>query len=257
MQDSANSNSIQVIDRTFKILETVAKKGSMTLKDIYTTLELNKASVFRIVSAMCSNGYLNKDELSGKYSLSFKAFEIGVYAVRNVDYISFIKRTLDTLSSSLGVIAQFSVEDNNELLCLESYDPARTSFSLYTRVGQRSPLYSTSAGKAILSTYTNDEIREKWGSMNVRAYTHNTITRLDDMLKEVGRIRQCNYALDNEESEPGLFCVGTVLLNYNHRPIGAISLSTNHMTDELRQKLSDVLVAHTQQLSYMLGYSVK
>ena len=54
----------------------------------------------------------------------------------------------------LGVIAQFSVEDNNELLCLESYDPTGSSFSVYTRVGQRSPLYSTSAGKAILSTYS-------------------------------------------------------------------------------------------------------
>lgn len=257
MQDTANGSSMQVIDRTFRILETVAKTGSMTLKDIYTTLGLNKASVFRIVSAMCSNGYLNKDEKSGKYSLSFKAFEVGVYAVRNVDYISFIKSTLDTLSSELGVIAQFSVEDHNELLCLESYDPNRSSFSLYTRVGQRSPLYSTSAGKAILSTYTNDEIRSKWNSMEVRSYTRNTITRLEDLLKEVGHIRQRNYALDNEESEPGLFCVGTVLLNYNRRPIGAISLSTNYMTDELRQKLCDSLIAHTQQLSYMLGYSVK
>jgi IclR family KDG regulon transcriptional repressor len=257
MQDTTSAGSMQVIDRTFRILETVAKQGSMTLKDIYSSLNLNKASTFRIVSAMCSNGYLNKDEESGKYSLSFKAFEIGVHAVRHVDYISFIKSALDKLSTELGVIAQFSVEDNNELLCLESYDPTRSSFSMYTNVGQRSPLYSTSAGKAILSTYSNDVIREKWATMNVRPYTKNTITRLDDLLKEVANIRQCNYALDNEESEPGLFCVGTVLLNYNRRPIGAISLSTNHMTDEIRQKLCDALIAQTQQLSYMLGYSIR
>lgn len=257
MTESSTPSSVQVIDRTFRILETVAKTGTMSLKDIYSALGLNKASTLRIVNSLCENGYLKRDEISGSYSLSFKAFEIGVYAVRNVDYISFIKSTLEQLSSELGVIAQFSVEDNNELLCLESYDPSKSNFSVYTRVGQRSPLYSTSAGKALLSTYPNDEIRKKWDQMNIHQYTKNTITSFDDLLKDIGHIRQCNYALDNEESEPGLFCVGTVLLNYNRKPIGAISLSTNHMTKEYQQQLSEALLSQTGQLSYMLGYSLK
>ena len=156
-----NPGSVQVIDRTFKILESIAQNGSMSLKDIYTSLELNKASALRIVNALCSNGYLQRDPINGNYSLTFKAFEVGVYAVRNVNHISFIKNVLEQLSDELGVIAQFSIEDNNELLCLESYDPTGSSFSVYTRVGQRSPLYSTSAGKAILSTYSNEEIRDR------------------------------------------------------------------------------------------------
>lgn len=257
MSESRSPASVQVIDRTFKILETIARSGSMSLKDIYTTLELNKASVLRIVTALCSNGYVHRDSASGNYSLTFKAFEVGVYAVRNVNYISFIKSFLERMSTELGVIAQFSVEDNNELLCLESYDPTGSSFSVYTRVGQRSPLYSTSAGKAILSTYSNEEIRAKWPAMNVRAFTQNTITTLDALLQDIGQIRQRNYATDNEESEPGLFCIGTVLLNYNRRPIGAISLSTNHMTEDIRQSLSSALLDQSRQLSYMLGYSVR
>jgi len=251
------NGSVQIIDRTFRMLEMVAKKGSMSLKDIYTSLELNKASAFRIASALCANGYLNRDPGSGEYSLSFKTFEIGVYAVRNINYIGLIKSTLDQLASDFGVIAQFSVESDNELLCLESYDPDGSNFSVYTRVGQRSPLYSTSAGKAILSTYSNEDIRNKWSLMNVHAFTKNTITNLSDLLKDINLIRQRNYAVDIEESEPGLYCVGTVLLNYNRRPIGAISLSTNHMDEETQQKLSSALISQTRQLSYMLGYSLK
>nr|WP_325181616.1 IclR family transcriptional regulator [uncultured Oscillibacter sp.] len=257
MSEPKSPGSVQVIDRTFKILETIARNGNVSLKDIYTTLGLNKASTLRIVTALCSNGYVYRDSVGGNYSLTFKAFEVGVYAVRNVNYISFIKSFLEQMSSDLGVIAQFSVEDNNELLCLESYDPTGSSFSVYTRVGQRSPLYSTSAGKAILSTYSNDEIRAKWPAMNVRAFTRNTITSLDALLQDIGQIRQRNYAMDNEESEPGLFCIGTVLLNYNRRPIGAISLSTNRMTEEIQQNLSSALLDQSRQLSYMLGYSVR
>ena len=57
---------------------------------------------------------------------------------------------LDHLSGALDVIAQFSVREQDELLCLESFDLAHSNFSVYTRVGQRSQLYATSAGKAIL-----------------------------------------------------------------------------------------------------------
>ena len=59
------------------------------------------------------------------------------------------------------------------------------------------------------------------------------------------------------DREARLFCIGTVLLNYNRRPIGAISLSTNRMTEEIQQNLSSALLDQSQQLSYMLGYSVR
>lgn len=257
MDKDESTQSVQLIDRTFAVLEIIAKNGTMSLKDVYTSLGLNKASTFRIVNALCSNGYLKRDEKSGEYSLTFKAYEIGIATIRRVDYITFIRETVDKMSSDLGVIAQYSIDDCNELLCIESFDTTRANFSVYNRVGQRSPLYATSAGKAILSTYSDEEIARKWANMNVRAYTSNTITDLNDFMQEIYVIRQRNYAVDMEETEPGLFCVGTALLNYNHRAIGAISLSTNHMTDELLQRLSNSLLTQTQRLSYMLSYSMK
>lgn len=250
------SSSVQVIDRAFMVLEVISKNGTMSFKDIYTKLNLNKASALRIVRSLVENNYIKKDDNTGTYSLTFKAFEVGVSAVRNVDYISLIKSILEKLSTEFNVIAQFSVEDNNEILCLESYDPSQSNFSVFTRVGQRSTLYATSAGKAILSTYSNEELREKWPKMNVHSFTKNTITNFEDLLSDIQVIRQRNYALDNEESEPRLFCVGTVLLNYNRKPIGAISLSADHTSTEFRQQLSEALLKETSQLSYMLGYSM-
>ncbi len=99
------------------------------------------------------------EDYRGNYSLTFVPYEIGIRAVRRVDYITFIRETLDKLSEELEVVAQFSVREQNELLCLESFDSTRSNFSVYTRVGIRSQLYATSAGKAILSTYDDDAIR--------------------------------------------------------------------------------------------------
>lgn len=252
---TAPGGSVQAIDRAFLVLETVAKNESMSLNSLHKELGLNKASLLRVAMALCDNGYLLRDAKTGDYSLSLKAFEVGVHAVRNLDYINLVKGELEALSNELNIIAQFSIEDNNELLCLESFDKNNSPFSIYTRVGERSPLYSTSAGKAILSTYSNEEILSKWEKMDIKPLTPNTIQTVEELMQDIARIRERNYALDLEENEPGLFCVGTVLMNYNRKPLGAISLSSRSMTEEDRTHYAEVLLQHTQRLSYMLGYS--
>ncbi len=256
MPPAANpAGSVQAIDRAFLVLETIAVHGTMSLNDLHTTLSINKASLSRIALALCENGYLNRDAKSGDYALSLRAFEVGVHAVRKLDYLHVIRGVLEELSTELNVIAQFSIEDHNELLCLESFDQSNSSFSIYTRVGARSPLYSTSAGKAILSTYSNEEICKKWAKMDVRQLMPNTITTVEALLQDIAATRQRNYALDLEENEPGLFCVGTVLMNYNRKPIGAISLSADTMSEEQQAQYSKALLQCTQRLSSMLGYS--
>ncbi len=256
MSEVADVSSVLVIDRTFAVLELVSNQGSMSLKEIYSALGLNKASAMRIANALVSNGYLEKD-VRGNYSLSFRAYEIGIRAVRRVDYITFIRETLDQLADQLGAIAQFSVKEGNELLCLESFDLTRSNFSVYTRVGIRSQLYATSAGKAILMTMRDEEIKQNWDQMRIQAFTPKTITDFDEFMKRIYEARQRGYALDDEESELGLFCVGAPLKNSSGRAIGAISLSTNHMDQETERRLSTSLLASTQRLDYMLSYSMK
>lgn len=252
----SSSGSIQAIDRAFLVLETIAHSRSpMSLNDLHQALQVNKASLFRIVQTLCNNGYLNRDEKAGTFTLSLRTFEVGMCAVRNLDYLALIRKELEALSAKLDVLAQFSIEDNNELLCLESFDQHRSSFSIYTSTGSRTPLYASSAGKAILSTYSNDEIRAKWEKMNAHALTPNTITTLDDLMKDISKTRTRNYALDLEENELGLFCVGTVLLGYNRKPLGAISLSVRTLSPEREEELSHALLDRAQHLSYLLGYS--
>lgn len=254
MPDLNNAQSVQLLDRAFGILELLSSNKRMSLKEIYTKLELNKASTLRIMSALCANNYVHKDPRSGDYSLSFKCYEIGIKAVGMFNHINFIREALDSLAFSLNVIAQFSVDEYGSLLCLESFDNTHSNLTVYTKVGQRSPLYATSAGKAILSTYSEEEVRQLWPRMNVKVFTPNTITSLDDFLKELAVIRQQGYALDMEETELGLFCLGMPLLDNTGRAIGAISLSTSCMDQETINRLRNGLSTQVRRLAYLLSY---
>ena len=245
---------VQAVERAFFVLEYISKNGSSTLKELYTAAGIGKASMCRLVHTMELSGYLRHDEATGAYSMTYKPFEIGVTAVRSISYINVIKSMLESLSAELDAIAQFSIEDNNELLCLESFNNSDQSFSIYAAIGQRTPLYATSAGKAILSTLSNDEIREKWDKMNITKLMPNTITDLDDFLKEIQQVRQQSYAVDREENEPGVFCVGSALMNYNRTAIGAISVSTHSLDPETEKRFSETVISYASRISHMLGY---
>jgi len=85
-------------------------------------------------------------------------------------------------------------------------------------------LYSTAAGKAILSALTKEEIDEYLNKVALFPKTPNTIVDKEKLLEELSKIRQEGFAKDLQENEEGICCVGAALLQ-NGRPVGAISVS--------------------------------
>nr|WP_296043491.1 IclR family transcriptional regulator [uncultured Blautia sp.] len=254
MNEENTTKSIQTVDRAFQILETISEKGAMSLNDLHKIVGVNKASLHRLIYTLIENGYLKKDEQQGKYYLTLKLYEIGSNSIQIFDKMSLINTVLADLNDKTGRIAQYSVEDNNHLVCIQSIGQKSPSFSIYTNVGKRSPLYATSAGKAILAAYTNAEVLQKWNSFEIHQLTEHTIMDPQALIRDLTNVRQRQYALDMEENEYNVFCIGSVVLGNQNQPVGAISLSGRSMTPEEEQKLAAELLPATRLLSDLLGH---
>ena len=254
METEKKLEPIQTVERAFQLLECISRNGSMSLADLHKVIDVNKASLLRLAYTLTECGYLNRNEQTKEYSLSLKMYEVGINSIQGVDKMSLINSVLADLAEATGRIAQFSIEDNNELICLQSIGQKTPTFSIYTTAGRRAPLYCSRAGKAILATYNNADILAKWPSFNVQKMTRNTITDPEDLLKEMGQIRSRQYALDMEENEYHLFCIGAVVLGNTGKPVGAISLSGHTMTEEEEKDLSEKLLSSVSLLSRLMGY---
>ena len=254
MDNELKMEPIQAVERAFQLLEAVAENGSMSLAELHKVVKVNKASLLRLAYTLCQNGYLHKDALTGDYSLTMKMYETGVNAIQNIDKMSIINSILANLSDETGRIAQFSIEDGSDLLCIQSIGQRTSTFSVYTNVGKRSPLYCTSAGKAILACYSNLEIMERFKTFNVQMLTRNTLTNVQDLLTDIAQVRQRQYALDVEENEYNVFCVGAAVLGSDGRPVGAISISGRTLTEEEEREIVSKLLPAAKLLSSLMGY---
>lgn len=56
-------------------------------------------------------------------------------------------------------------------------------------------------------------------------YTVNTILSYEDLKEEIDKVRRRGYAMDHEEQEMGLTCIGAPILDRNKKAVAAISLS--------------------------------
>jgi DNA-binding IclR family transcriptional regulator len=68
-------------------------------------------------------------------------------------------------------------------------------------------------------------VRDFYSTNPIRGYTKNTITDVDELLLDLGRIRERGYAVDEVEHEPDVKCVAAPVWNHREAVVGAISVS--------------------------------
>ena len=95
--------------------------------------------------------------------------------------------------------------------------------SMNPEIGSHMDAYASSVGKCMLAFNEIDwQIIKK---TIFHSYTTHTLTSAEELRAELDQVRENGYALDNEEREVGLFCVGAPIFNKDGKAIAAISIS--------------------------------
>jgi len=88
------------------------------------------------------------------------------------------------------------------------------------------------------------------------ANTSTTITERDALVEELANIRAQKFAIDNEESEEGVRCVGTPILDHNGKALAAVSVSgpAYRLSISRLIALSTMVMDTVMNISGRLGY---
>lgn len=247
---------VQVIDRIFQILDLLAKaKGEMGVTEVARQLGLHKSTVHRLVATLERHRYVEKNAENAKYRLGWRLFELGTLAVSRLDLHGLARPFLASLVKETCETAHLGVMSHGELISIVSVEADR-ALRLPATVGRRSPLYCTSQGKAILAFSDPEVADEIIRKMTFKAFTPNTITKPLRLKDELARIRKIGYALDNEEMEEDLRCIGAPVFNHASQVIGALSIAgpAYRVSSAHLPRLSTVVMRTAAQLSAALGF---
>ena len=107
----------------------------------------------------------------------------------------------------------------------ESRHPVRVDTGT---LGKTDAPHATATGKAMLAWLPEDDMRRVLAHGMAR-FTPKTITEWPALIEALRHVRRNGYAVDDEEYQPGVICVGAAIRDHKGAVVGAISASTPTM----------------------------
>src|SRR5690606_14566208 len=123
-------------------------------------------------------------------------------------------------------------------------------------VGSRVPAHTSGGGKALLAELPEPAAARLFQGCAFDAYTDKSIRSLDALLKELALVRRRGFAVDDEEYEPGVRCVGAVIRDHMGKAVAALTVTgpTARMPlSFVHSELAGLVVEYAKRISARLG----
>lgn len=250
-------NVVKSVSRALDIIQLVSlKKGGLGVTEISKQIDINKSSVYRILSTLAQYGYIEQDESTGRYKLGYKFLEISSKLLDSIDLRAEARPFLQELENETNEVIHLVVYDQGEVVYIEKLEGTET-LRMHSKVGKRAPMHCTSVGKAILAYQPTVIVQEIIDRKGLPIHTDKTITEKNVLFEELIRVKKAGYALDLEENESGITCIAVPIFDHLGKVVAAVSISgpSIRMTEERLEQLKQKMVNVGLRISSRLGYS--
>jgi DNA-binding IclR family transcriptional regulator len=245
------SDSIQVIERLTRLLDVIAvHEDSVSLKILSAETGLHPSTAFRILSSLAGQGFVERTA-RGNYQLGVKLMQLGSRVHASVDIRKIALPLMEQLRDRLGETVNLTVREGDEVVYIER-SLAKRMIRVEQVIGSRAPLHVTAVGKLILGNQGEAACRSYAKRSKLPAYTKNTRTKITGLLQDCIAAAKRGYALDNEEAELGVGCIGALIHDAGGHVVAGLSVSAP--IERRRDEWIAQVMETGAQISKQLGY---
>lgn len=249
-----NGTNVKATEKTFRILEAIQELEGARITELSDYLDMPLSTVHSHVSTLEETHYLIKE--GDTYHIALRYLDLGGYARNRKREYKHAADTVSKLATQTEERVQFIVEEHGRGIHVFS-ETGENAVQVNARVGKRSYLHASAAGKAILAELPEqrrNEIIDQWG---LKPITSETITDRAVLRSELESVRDVGYGFNKGESIDGLNAVGVPINGNEGTVVGALSISgpTNRLKGRrLEDELPDLLLGAANELELKIVY---
>lgn len=217
MESSSKSTSPPpAILRGGQLMRLVAAASGAPVRATVLARELGipRSSTVNIAAALCAIGFLRSEERG--YTLGAALGELGQAYLESFSPTRLFAQYCQGLREPLPMTVQLATLDGFDVVYLARHDGHQV-LTIASRVGGRLPVNCTALGKAMLAALPNAD-RSRLLAAQGSPLPRLTARSLSDVAafeQELQITASRGYAVDDEETTPGIVCVA-VALNMEH-----------------------------------------
>jgi IclR family transcriptional regulator, acetate operon repressor len=216
---------IQSLDSGLMILEALVQSTDpLPLSDFAKLLDVDHSSAFRLANTLRRRGFVAYLPDRKAYVLGSSIWRISHQYDWGTMLIRVSRDQLKLLASHAQNTAHLAIREGKQALFID-HAVANSVITVTGRTGELIPLHCTAHGKALLADSSPEDLRAICGREPFKAYTQQTTTSLEQLVKACARARTDGFAVDDCEYLEGIRCIASPIRAETGVTIGSIGIS--------------------------------
>ena len=204
LKNANKTGGVQVISRAAEILRALKEDDrGLSLGAIAERVGLPRSTVQRLVNALIAEGLVVASSAEGGLRLGPEIQALA--AASRLAVGDLLRPVLEELSQKTGETVDLSVFRDDHMVFVDQVVGTHRLRAV-SAVGEVFPMTTTANGKATLSLL-DEEVVDAIATRELEA-KNGSKKAIRQLRVEIGRARQCGYALDLDEHTEGISAVG-------------------------------------------------
>jgi DNA-binding IclR family transcriptional regulator len=214
---------VQSIERAAAILRLLARSSErLGTGEVARSLGLARGTVHGLLRTLEQVGFVDRDELGGKYSLGDALIHLPAIRPDIHELRSRSVNWADSLAARSGEAVRIGVlRDGRVLIAHHVFRPDDSPQEL--DVGTTLPAHATALGKVLLAFEVTIEAAVR--RIGLEPYSPRTITDARDLTRELATVRRLGWAAESGELTVGRASIAAPVRGPGGLVVGAIAIS--------------------------------
>jgi DNA-binding IclR family transcriptional regulator len=217
-----SSSRVQSVDRAVSLLRAVADAGpgGAATVALGAACGLNRATAWRLLSTLETNGLVVSDRSTGRWSLGPGLVDIARSAGSDV-VLRDVHEVLESVALQVGETAALAVLRHGSITYVDEVAPTAIVSASWS--GRTVSLHATSTGKVVLAWSTDEELARLM-PRRLKRYTATTITDPAALRADLDLTRERGYATCHGEYDVSAWGVSAPVLDRTGRLLAVLSI---------------------------------
>jgi DNA-binding IclR family transcriptional regulator len=216
---------VPALIRGLRILSILSRENSkLTLSEVAASLGTTRSSAYRLLYTLEHLGFVEYDARSKNYALGPQVLALGYGYLASRDIIDVAMPHLIRLRDRTGWSAHLGELHGRDVVYVARV-ATRRSIASIVHVGTRLPAHATTMGRILLSSLSDQEIRELYNEDLSRSYNLSPYSDLAELLKQIAIDRADGVVVQSSGYEPGVASVAAPIRDVSGRIVAAVNVS--------------------------------